>query len=230
MRTIACVVFDLDDTLYLERDYVRSGFAAVGREVRWRLGIPGFASVAWREFCRGRRGDVFDRALEHFGVPAERKLVRDLVEIYRNHDPAIALEPDALSCLEALRGRVALAVVTDGPLVSQRAKVRALDIDRYVDEVVYTAMLGAGFEKPHPRAFELVQQHLGCRGRACLYAADNPAKDFGAPRALGWRTYRCRRPLGLHAAVASDGPIDVEASNLSKLAQLVAMPSEEAAP
>ena len=29
-RLVDVVVFDLDDTLYLERDYVRSGFRAVG--------------------------------------------------------------------------------------------------------------------------------------------------------------------------------------------------------
>ena len=30
------------------------------------------------------------------------------------------------------------------------------------------------------------------------FLADNPAKDFQAPDALGWRTLRIRRPGGLH--------------------------------
>ena len=38
-----CVVFDIDDTLYLERDYVLSGFAAVGPWARDWLAIPDFA-------------------------------------------------------------------------------------------------------------------------------------------------------------------------------------------
>src|SRR5207302_9076607 len=35
-----CVVFDIDDTLYLERDYVRSGFRAVGTWAEQWLRIP----------------------------------------------------------------------------------------------------------------------------------------------------------------------------------------------
>ncbi|MEZ5265540.1 MAG: hypothetical protein R2755_28010 [Acidimicrobiales bacterium] len=48
-----------------------------------------------------------------------------------------------------------LAVVTDGPLASQRAKARALSAERWADLVVCTAALGPGMGKPHPRAFEL---------------------------------------------------------------------------
>ena len=33
------VVFDIDDTLYLERDYVRSGFTAAGAWARTELGL-----------------------------------------------------------------------------------------------------------------------------------------------------------------------------------------------
>ena len=57
---IRCVVFDLDDTLYLERDYVRSGFFAVGRYLEERHDLQGFESAAWQEFEAGRRGDIFD--------------------------------------------------------------------------------------------------------------------------------------------------------------------------
>lgn len=36
------VIFDLDDTLFLERDFVRSGFAAVGRWMARTIGISNF--------------------------------------------------------------------------------------------------------------------------------------------------------------------------------------------
>ena len=37
-RRIRAVVYDLDDTLYLERRYVRGGFSAVGEFLRQTLG------------------------------------------------------------------------------------------------------------------------------------------------------------------------------------------------
>ena len=43
-------VFDLDDTLILERDYVHSGFQTVGRHLWRSRGLDGFAEEAWRLF------------------------------------------------------------------------------------------------------------------------------------------------------------------------------------
>jgi hypothetical protein len=37
---LAAVVFDIDDTLYLERDYVRSGFGVVSRAIAPDAGAP----------------------------------------------------------------------------------------------------------------------------------------------------------------------------------------------
>ena len=52
-------VFDLDDTLYPERDFVRSGFLAVDEQVRARLGREGFLKTARARFERGERGKIF---------------------------------------------------------------------------------------------------------------------------------------------------------------------------
>ena len=49
------LVFDLDDTLYLERDFARSGFAAAGDWLQQELGIGGFAETGWRIFEAGDR-------------------------------------------------------------------------------------------------------------------------------------------------------------------------------
>src|SRR5687767_11790302 len=116
----ACVVFDIDDTLYLEREYVRSGFRAVGNWARARLGIPDFAERSWRLFELGVRGSIFDDVLTESGVKPEPSLVRVLVGVYRGHEPSIAMLPDAADTVSRLRGRVILATLTDGPLESQQ--------------------------------------------------------------------------------------------------------------
>jgi putative hydrolase of the HAD superfamily len=218
---IQCVVFDLDDTLYLERDYVRSGFCAVGRHLEEMQGLQGFASVAWQEFEAGRRGDIFDRVLSGLGHSPDRDLVREMVGVYRNHVPTIVLEPDALGCLQMLYRNVELALITDGPADSQRAKLKALQLERWIDAMVVTDELGEGFGKPHPKAFELVEEEVGCSGDACLYVADNPAKDFHAPNELGWWTFRCRRDFGLYADEKDAEPVNTIATDLCGLPDLV---------
>ena len=61
------VVFDIDDTLYLERDYVRSGFRAVGEHVARSTGVDGFSDLAFALFEQGLRGHIFDETLLRLG-------------------------------------------------------------------------------------------------------------------------------------------------------------------
>lgn len=215
--TIRCVVFDIDDTLYLERDYVRSGFDAVDAVVRQRCGVDGFSGTAWSLFERGERGDIFDRALAALGVVAEAGLVAALVDAYRAHAPSIRLLDDARVCIERLHGRATLAGLTDGPPASQRAKIRALGLEAWLFPIVVTAELGPGLGKPHPVGFRYIEEATGARGASCLYVADNPAKDFAGPRALGWRTVRIRRPGGLHVDQPSRDDVDEEITTLAEL-------------
>lgn len=209
------VVFDLDDTLYLERDYVASGFAAVGRVAADHHGISGLESAASAAFAAGARGDVFDRALGALGHQNPAGLVPELVRVYRTHRPDIRLLPDAAAALRRYAG-TGLSVVTDGPVDSQSAKVEVLGLRDAAHPIVLTGALGPGMAKPHPRAFLDVARVAD--GRRLAYVADNPAKDFVAPAELGWRTVRIRRPGGLHSAVASGQDVDAEIGTLDDLA------------
>lgn len=216
MATPRCVTFDLDDTLYLEREYVRSGFGAADAWVRQELGVEGFGDRAWAAFTRGVRGTIFDTALRGAGIEPTPEIVGSLVACYRAHDPAIAMLADARRCVERF-GHLALAVVSDGPFESQRAKARVLGAHHWAQLVVLTADLDVGLGKPHPRAFEMVEETTGCGAQQCVYVADNPAKDFAGPVSLGWRTVRVRRPGSLHEAMASGTDVDIEIKDLDDL-------------
>lgn len=220
-EAVACVVFDIDDTLYLERDYVRSGLRAVDRWVRRELGVLEFFETAWDAFDRGVRGRIFDYVLQESGFDASPEIIDRLVSIYRTHTPDIELLPDARGCLDALRAGFALAIVTDGHADSQRAKVAALGTDRWIAPTLLTSTLGQGFGKPHPRAFRMIEAATGFNGPKCTYVADNPAKDFAGPKSLGWRTVRVRRTGALHGANSSGADVDVEMDDLSELKGMI---------
>ncbi|MGH9227899.1 MAG: HAD family hydrolase [Acidimicrobiales bacterium] len=211
------VVFDVDDTLYLERDYVRSGFSAVDAWARAQLGVADLGARAWAAFEAGVRGRIFDQALAACGVRANGAVVSQLVQVYRSHAPAIELLDDVQAWLAARPGDVTLAVVTDGPLTSQRAKVAALGLAEWADPIVFTEELGPERGKPHPAAFECVEAATGLAGPACAYVADNPTKDFAGPRRRDWRTVRVRREGGLHAPVASGEDVGAEITGFASL-------------
>lgn len=198
MDQLKCIVFDVDDTLYLERDYVRSGFSAVGAWLEEKHNIEGFGERAWELFETGLRGVVFNRVLEERGTEPTRELIGALVQVYRTHCPMIELLPDARECLELLGEQYQLAALTGGPVESQRAKVHVLEVGRWCDPIIYAGQWGKEFDKPHPRPFKELEKQTGRVGAECLYVSDNPKKDFDAPLELGWEVARVRRPGGIY--------------------------------
>ena len=190
-RDTRCIVFDIDDTLYLKRDYVRSGFAAIGR-----VTYEAFGQKCWELFEQGVRGNTFDVARESFRhVPLPE--TRILVDIYREHRPTIQMCEDAMLYFRQLRW-IPSAIITDGPLISQQRKVEALGLDKIISasNMIYTA--ATGYPKPNQDAFKRIERIFECFPEQCLYVADNPMKDFQAPYQRGWYTYRIRRPNSLH--------------------------------
>src|SRR3546814_4787341 len=99
----------------------------------------------------------------------------------------------------------ALAMLTDGELCCQQAKIAALGLNRSdIMPIICTGQWGRSYWKPHRRGFEDIQSHYRLPPSAFVYIADNPVKDFIAPRALGWRTVQIIRPGGIHSAYRSE--------------------------
>lgn len=205
------IVFDLDDTLYPERDYVRSGLAAAARAFAAaspEAGEAAFLALTVGMFEAGVRGRIFDAALADLAPGAPPALLQSLIDAYRAHQPtSLSLFGDARDALERWGERGPLGLVTDGFLAVQQAKVRALGIEPCFAALCFTDALG-GREawKPSPQGFLEIMARLGRPASRCVYVADNPHKDFHAPRALGWRTVRVRRPGGEHALADARAP------------------------
>ncbi len=199
------VIFDLDDTLYLEREYAYSGYLFVAERFRQRLGgdASRAASAMQRSLLHGDRGHVFDEAFRSLGLAPDSSLIGEMADAYRHHPPQIRLADDAANALRRLRLTARLGIITDGPAYQQRLKIDALGVASLVDAVVLTDQLGPGFGKPDSRSFETVAAQLGVAAASCTYVGDNPGKDFVAPNRLGWTTIRIVRPDGIYA----DAPV-----------------------
>jgi putative hydrolase of the HAD superfamily len=196
------IVFDLDDTLYPEADFVRSGFTAVDGELQNR-GIRGFAPLANSLFQQGARGKIFDLALAELATSVPPALIAELVQVYRAHLPQLSLFPDARWALDYYAARTKVALLTDGYAATQRNKVAGLGLQNVFAAKLFTDDLGPKGWKPSVVPFlELAAMlEMSESMELLVYVADNPIKDFIAPNQLGWKTVRIKRPGGEYASL-----------------------------
>ena len=247
--SVRAVVFDLDDTLYSELDYVRSGFRAVAAvlasdgDAAWpgdaNLEGPGENSgnngeerhdagsvfeLLWSAFQGTQRGRVFNTVLKQLGRDDDAESVSALVTAYRCHRPSLQMGGSVRDMLTRLRGRYKLGLLTDGFMPAQQLKVESLGLTDAFDEIVYTEELGREFWKPSPRPFELISERLGCAASECVYVADNPTKDFIAPNELGWQTVQFKPADGVYrrAQCPIGGQAQVVIGNILELEDLLA--------
>ncbi|MCM1367590.1 MAG: HAD-IA family hydrolase [Roseburia sp.] len=212
MSNIRAVVFDMDDTLYGEYDYVLSGFAAAAAEAERAYGITDAARELISLFAENSRG-VFGRFLRAHGAPSDAEA--RLVEVYRNHAPDISLYPDAKRALVALRERgYKTGVITDGDGERQRKKADALGLFALVDAFAVT---DADKQKPQPDAFIKTAEALGVGAEQMMYVGDNPSKDFAVKKYLPVTTVRVVRGLYADCEYAEGILPDYTVSDMSEL-------------
>lgn len=192
------VIFDLDDTLTLETDYVRSGYRAVGRWAAdtWAESADEVERRLWDIFRTGDRGRVFN---EWLGGTGREGLVQEAVTVYREHQPVISLVPGAAEVLQTLGESLKVGLVTDGYSVTQRRKIEALKLEDVISTIVVSDELGGRSAwKPSPAPFLEACARLGTRPERAIYIGDNPHKDFLGARAAGLASVRLRLSAGLH--------------------------------
>ncbi len=96
------------------------------------------------------------------------------------------------AALRELRSLVPVAVVTDGAVAGQRAKLTALGLDDAFDAVVLSDGWGRAFRKPHPRPFHTALALLGVDAADAVMIGDRPDKDIVGAARVGVRGIRVR--------------------------------------
>ena len=194
------VIFDLDDTLYSEKEYVRSGYKAVSDY----LG-GGYEEKLWSFFEAGK--PAIDELLKELGRENEKAKA---VEVYRSHKPEIHLYPGVAELLEDLKAKgIKIGIITDGRPEGQRLKLSALNLLPLVDDCIITDELGGTqFRKPCDIAFRIMLNRWRLNSSDVVYVGDNPAKDFQAPQQLGMRSVWFRNEDGIYDSQSSSDHIN----------------------
>lgn len=193
LSDIQAVIFDLDDTLYSEKDYVRSGYRVVAEAFPQ---VADMEQKLWAAF--ENRQPALDVVLEAEGLATEENKAKAL-QLYRSQIPKIELYSGAPQLLRRLSENKKLGMITDGRPEGQRAKLQALGIEGYFQKIIITDELGGpSFRKPNETAFRLMQHAMNVPFESMVYIGDNRKKDFVAPQKLGMKTIWFANPDGLY--------------------------------
>jgi putative hydrolase of the HAD superfamily len=199
---VRAVLVDLDDTLYPQAEYLGlAWFAVAERGARLGLDRARLLAALTTVAARGSaRGGIIDDAVRLVGgeragdaAGGPDHLVSELVAAFHAVRPSrLTPYPGVPAALRELRSRVPIALVTDGAVAGQRAKLAALGLADAFDAVVLSDAWGRGFRKPHPLPFRTALHHLGVDAAAAVMIGDRPDKDVAGAAAVGMRTIRVR--------------------------------------
>jgi putative hydrolase of the HAD superfamily len=218
------VLFDLDDTLYPEREFYLGGFAVVA-DLLQRRGIgPAQRSrelFAHLHFNEAREG-VFDKAAVRLGFPTD--WIPELVAAFHNHMPRLRLPEETNQTLRQLRLQYRLGIVTDGHAAVQRRKIEALGLASLVDAIVVADDLGREHWKPHPMPFWRCCESLHTTPGEAVFVGDHPHRDIQGARRAGLTAIRLRSPDShFHdLSTPEDDSANYEISRLAELGVLLA--------
>lgn len=191
---LKAVIFDMDDTLYGEKEYVKSGYRRIA-------GLLPQAENAeerlWQLF--EQKKPAIDELLKSEGLDTP-KIKETCLNAYRFQKPEIHLYPGVEEMLKRLRSKgFLLGLITDGRPEGQRAKIEALGLESLFDQIIVTDEFGgADFRKPNPLAFQTMKERLNVEYTQMCYVGDNIKKDFIAPQQLGMRSIWFRNQDGLY--------------------------------
>ncbi|MBC3759775.1 HAD family hydrolase [Hyunsoonleella sp. SJ7] len=174
------VIFDLDDTLYNELDYLKSAFLEIAQYIN-KDSDNDVASI-FEEMMRlyHSKSNVFVEILNRYDTKATKE---ELLHLYRNHSPNIKLSDERKLVLDFLKNKgVKMGLLTDGRSRQQRSKIKALGLDEYFTEIVISEEFGS--EKPNENNFLYFEKAFGIG--QYFYIGDNVSKDFLSPNRLGW--------------------------------------------
>lgn len=191
------IVFDLDDTLYDEMTYVKSGFQAVARFLseRFLIRYDDSMEIMLTELESNGRGQVFDRVLINYEIYSKNN-VKDCLRVYRSHHPQIQLYDDAERCIKTLEQmEIPLYIVTDGNKLVQYRKLKTLGLYDHpaIRKCYISRRFGTKHEKPSPYCFMQICTKEQVKPSDVVYVGDNPNKDFVGIKPLGFKTVRVLR-------------------------------------
>lgn len=245
---VKCVVFDLDDTLWGQKENLDAAqevmiatladrYPDASKAMRTELelhhahvirGSQDDVYAGFREEIRksmsmhpDRKHDfTFLRLMTLQRLTGSEVIAREMMDVWLQKRNNPVFFPGALEALTSLRkAGIQIGTLTDG-------NADPLAIQGLKDVVDFcVSSVEAGASKPDRRAFALCEAKSGCAPRSMVMVGDNAQKDVAGALAAGWRAIWVQpsqdRPAVVGTAYDLTGSIAMEADEVKQMAHAV---------
>lgn len=142
--------------------------------VRMRKWLDEYRLEAWRQSLK---------KLDLIGKVDPQNMVMEFMEERRRHHP---LFDDVLPCLENLKGKHRLAMLTNGAVDLQDEKIDGADLRHWFEVITISGEIGIG--KPDRQVFDLTLKRLGLGPEQVVMVGNSLKSDIGGAQNVGIRT------------------------------------------
>ncbi len=145
-------VFDLDDTLYAEADYLTGAYKEIGTMLAGKYQLPAgdFFRFLEEDYRKGLRSGLFDRLISHFGLPPGE--MEHMLQVLRTFTPQVSfrLLPGVPQLFQKLiSSGKQICILTNGNVKQQENKIRHIDWEGYRDHL-FIVYANTHTPKPDP--------------------------------------------------------------------------------
>jgi HAD superfamily hydrolase (TIGR01549 family) len=184
------VLFDLDDTLYPEIEYLQAAFGAIGQffEKKYALNAWQLEEFLTTTFIKHGRQNLFNQCFNHFkeeiqdkkrknteGVLFENIFVEQCLNILRTVEipEKICLFPYVYEIFpQLLAQEKQIFIITNGNITQQKNKIKQLEWNG-MDASITVVFANQFAPKPSPKVFtDFLEPHFHLKNKNILFVGD----------------------------------------------------------
>ena len=155
---LKAVIFDLDNTIYRETDYLFPAYHAIGIHVAEKDNIdaPDAGEFLINNFLKSGRKNLFDKFIQHFNI--RNTGIEEMMNILRTNKPEEKIEifPGIRKILDTLLlQQKKIFVLTNGNPSQQRNKIACIDWGKIFNDITFV-FADEIKRKPSPESVEFI--------------------------------------------------------------------------
>lgn len=222
-RDIEGIIFDLDNVLYDETDYIFAAYHEIASYLSKHKGVNKNDAFTKLVSDFKKKTSMYPRLFNDIlhDLQLDNGLLPEILEIYSCAQPEIKLYEGVEDIFFKLKKKYKLGLLTNGNVKTQKNKVKLLGIERLFDEILYARDLGNNNEKPNIRVYEVLLDRLEVKPKNAICVGDNPYIDFIGTKRLGILTVRVLTGEFKEVIVDKEYDADITVNNLKEFVDLI---------